>query len=497
MANMRIFMQSNSKDSIHKYMLSIHINRQIYNFFLYQPTTEQKKIINSLSLFVAGETDSNIFVLNGYAGTGKTTIISALAKCLKSLNINHFLLAPTGRAAKVVASYSDKSATTIHKKIFRQKSQLENRFELAHNKSRDTIYIIDEASMIANSSYDSAMFGSGRLLDDIFKYVENGINCKLIFVGDSAQLPPIGTLLSPALDRSEISFYGDTTFLEMSQVVRQQSESGILHNATIVREMINRGDESIPKFKLGFEDFERIGSGDLLEIIEDNYAKYGKDDTLVIVRSNKQANRFNQGIRARVLYQEEQIDSGDYLMIVKNNYFYDLSTIDPTLVENEPEQENFLANGDVARIRRVRRYNEIHGFRFADVTLELPDMDDLELDCKIILDTLESESPSLSAQQQSKLFESVEQDYLHITKKADRYKAMRQDPFLNALQVKFAYAVTCHKAQGGQWSAVVIDRFLWGDQTMTLELLRWLYTALTRASKKVYLLNFEDSFFEE
>ncbi len=478
-------------------MLSEHIESQIYNIFFYAPTIQQKKLIKSLSQFVANEDNSRIFVVNGYAGTGKTTIIAALTKVLNSMKINNLLLAPTGRAAKVMSQYSESIANTIHKKIYRQKSASENEFVLSFNKSHETIFIIDEASMISNTSYENVVFGSGRLLDDLFDYIDSGRNCKVIMIGDSAQLPPIGTLLSPALDTSYLENYGTTSSFELNEVVRQQLDSGILYNATIIRELIETNNPQIPVFDMSFKDIKRITGADVLEIIEDSYAKYGTTNTSVIVRSNRNANRFNQGIRARVLYQEEMLDSGDYIMIVKNNYFYKFGEEDQTTVEKQEEMEEFLANGDVAQIRRVRRYQEMYGFRFADVTLKLTYMDDYEMDCKIILDTLESESPALTAEQQQKLFEEVEKDYMHISLKKERYKAMRNDEFLNALQVKFAYALTCHKSQGGQWDCVVIDRVLWGEMPMTMDLLRWLYTAFTRATQKLYLLNFDDRFFTE
>ena len=478
-------------------MLSTHIESQIYNNFLYAPTNQQKKIIKSLAMFISGEDTASVFVLNGYAGTGKTTVIAALSKVLNSMNVRTFLLAPTGRAAKVISNYSNKPALTIHKKIYRQKSATDNSFVINFNKDGNAIYIIDEASMISNSSYENIVFGSGRVLDDIFDYVNSGRGGKIIFIGDTAQLPPIGTFISPALDVAGLGSYSSVSHCEMNEVVRQGQDSGILYNATIVRSLIEQGIEATPKFDLSFSDFQRIDGSEVLEIIEDNYNKYGTTNCLVIVRSNKQANRFNQGIRARVLYQEEMIDSGDYLMVVKNNYFYDVNLTDSQEDEVKEEDKDFIANGDVAQVVRIRRYEEIHGFRFANVTLRLIYSNDFELDCKILLDTIESETPSLSSNQQQQLFNSVEEDYKHITIKRDRYKAMKKDPYLNALQVKFAYAVTCHKAQGGQWDSVVIDRMLWGDQPMSMDLLRWLYTAITRATKKLYLLNFDDSFFAE
>lgn len=480
-------------------MLHEHIEKQILEHFPFAPTEDQERLIAMLGRFIA-DPGSSLFILNGYAGTGKTTVIASLVNTLSALRARPVLLAPTGRAAKVMGGYADRKAYTIHKKIYRQKGALIDRFELDINRHRNAFFIIDEASMLSNgSSYENSIFGSGRLLDDLFTYVSSGAGCKVIIVGDNAQLPPVGSTLSPALDKFYMAGFADVTFCSMDQVVRQEQESGILFNATLLRRIIESGIPEIPRFRLGFPDFERIGGGDFLELLEDAYRKYGERNTLVICRSNKQANRFNQGIRGRVLYREEELENGDMVMIVKNNYFY--------AVQEEPEEaaaeqqgekeEDFIANGDVAVIKRIKRYEELYGFRFADVTLAFPDNDDAEIDCKVILDTLDSTSPSLSYEENQKLFAGVEEDYAHITVKKKRYAEMKQNPYLNALQIKFAYAVTCHKAQGGQWDAVFVDNMLWGTEEISTDLLRWLYTAVTRAREKVYMLNFRDDFFEE
>lgn len=478
-------------------MLSNHIEFQIYNNFPYTPTIEQKFLIKSLSAFISGEDSNEIFILNGYAGTGKTTIVTALSTTLNSLKIKNLMIAPTGRAAKVMSQYSCQKAVTIHKKIFRQKSATSDNFILGLNRERGAFFIVDESSMIANGSFENSIFGSGRLLDDIFEYVKMGQNCKIIIIGDTAQLPPIGTTISPALNPHEMERYGDLTYFNMQEVVRQELHSGILRNATIIRSLIDLNKNEIPKFDLSHSDTQRISGNELLEVIEDCYNKFGITSTIAITRSNKQANRFNQGIRSRVLYQEEMIDSGDYIMIVKNNYFYNLSTNPLEEQNTKDDNQDFIANGDTAQILRIKRYEEIHGFKFADVTIKLISENDFELDCKVLLDTLYSDSPSLNTEENRRLFESVEQDYTKYRRKTDRYKAMRNDPYLNALQIKFAYAITCHKAQGGQWDCVIIDKMLWGDNQMSSDLLRWLYTAVTRATKKLYLLNFDERFFDE
>ncbi|MBE9488294.1 MAG: AAA family ATPase [Bacteroidetes bacterium] len=470
-------------------MLSKFIENKILHHFSFDATADQQHLISVLGEFVASQNDSRIMVVNGYAGTGKTSIISALAKTFKEMKIEHFMLAPTGRAAKVMNYYSGYEALTIHKKIYRQKSVTQEGFVLDFNKTRDAFFIIDEASMISTSSYENNIFGSGNLLEDLFNYVSLGENGKIIFIGDKAQLPPIGSDLSPALDINALSVYGKVNFVEMRQVVRQNKDSGVLFNATACRLLIEQRLCKIPKFDLSYPDFKRIGGEDFIETLEDAYSKYGQENCIVITRSNKQANRFNQGVRSRILYQEEELDSSDMVMVVKNNYHYSLN------LDEEKKDGDFIANGDIAMIRRVRRYQELYGCRFIDATLRFPDSDDTEIDCKLLLDTLSADTPSLSSQRNKELFYAVEEDYAYIPTKRERYKKMKQDPFLNALQIKFAYAVTCHKAQGGQWDAVFIDRMLWSSENMSVDLLRWLYTAITRAKKEVYLLNFPDDFF--
>ena len=477
-------------------MLSEQISNQIKGNFSFTPTKDQLSLINLLGAYVADSRTSDILIINGYAGTGKSTIIAALTATLKAQNLKSYMLAPTGRAAKIMSNYANEGAITIHKKIYRQKSITEDKFVLDFNRDKGSYYIIDEASMIGNSSgFESSSFGSGNLLDDLIQYIEMGTDCRLIIVGDSAQLPPIGTILSPALDVNYMSRYGRIFYHTMSEVVRQAELSGILANATICREIIESGIPEIPKFDLNFPDVKNITGGEFLEELEDAYGKYGRESCIVITRSNKQAGRFNQGIRGRILYQEEEFSSGDLVMIVKNNYAYAQKRVENGV--EKIDDNDFIANGDVALVRRVRKYEEVHSLRFAEATLWLGSDEERELECKVILNTLGSDSPALSKDDSTKLLKSVEEDYLSFTRKNERYKEMKKDPYLNALQIKFAYAITCHKSQGGEWDVVFIDRMLFGDEQINIDLLRWLYTAITRASKKLFFINFEDRFFAE
>lgn len=472
-------------------MQSITIATQIYEKLSVQPTENQKKIINSLSEYLSDDDFSKIFVLNGYAGTGKTTLIAAVVAALKYLGIKTILLAPTGRAAKVLSQYANEKALTIHKRIYREQTnaQYESKFSLNLNRESEALFIVDEASMLSTgSSADKTLFGSGSLLEDLIQYVRSGKKCRLMLVGDSAQLPPVGDDFSPALTVSELLPFGDVVYQTMDEVVRQEQTSGILFNATLVRCMLENGIYEKPHLDMDYPDVEALQGGEFLEKLEECYDRYGRDETIVITRSNKRANRYNDGIRRNILFAEEEIESGDMLMVVKNNYHY------TERIENCPM--SFIANGDIARLKRIRRFEELYGFRFANAVLEFADYDNTEIECKVLLDTLASESPSLTYEQSQKLFYEVEKDYLDIKSKIKRFKEIRENEFFNALQVKFSYAVTCHKAQGGQWKAVFIDRFLFGDEQMTKDMMRWLYTAITRATERLYLVNFDDGFFE-
>lgn len=470
-------------------MIKKYLEELILKEFSFSPTAEQRLAVEAFSTIIANDETGYILKLHGYAGTGKTTLVAFLVKVLSNLGLKFELLGPTGRAAKVLSSYSGTAAYTIHKKIYRQKTADDfiARFSLDRNMASDTVFIVDEASMISDSSSESSYFGSGNLLDDLISYVKAGKNCKLIIVGDSAQLPPVGKDCSPALDRKTLSMFADVEEVWLKEVVRQNSESGILANATALRSMIENDVIQQPRILLDeFDDIERISGSELIEKISDTYDSVGLEDTIIVCRSNKLANRYNQGIRSRILYHEEELVRGDLLMVVRNSYFW-------TEGFNELD---FIANGDIAEVVRIRKHHERYGFRFAEVTVRLLDYGDLEVDCYILLDTLTSDAASLTTEQNRKLFFSVAEDYMHIANKRKRYKEMRSDPFLNALQIKYANAVTCHKAQGGQWKSVFIDQGYFVDDMLSKEYLRWLYTAITRATEKVYLVNFPDKFFE-
>ncbi|MCW0483255.1 ATP-dependent DNA helicase [Gaoshiqia sediminis] len=474
-------------------MLKKHIADQLLQNFGFPPTAGQELLAGKLAAFVADNPAESAFLLKGYAGTGKTSMLNALVKTLSAFKFQTVLLAPTGRAAKVLSSYTGKSAYTIHKRIYRQQSSADGmgRFVLDKNLVKDCFFIVDEASMISNSSPEGSVFGSGRLLDDLYEYVYTGQNCRLILVGDTAQLPPVGMAISPALDPRELELYGlEVIDHELTDVVRQEQDSGILHNATNLREMITEDllDPSyFPIETAGFTDISRIGGADLIEQISNCYDRFGEQQTMVITRSNKRANKFNQGIRSTILYKDSEITVGDLLMVVKNNYFW----------LGEDEKVDFIANGDIVEIKAIRKYEELYGFRFANVSLKFIDYDDLEVDCKIILDTLNIESASMTQEDNKRLFQSVAEDYTDIRSKKKRWEKIRENPYFNALQVKFAYAVTCHKAQGGQWDAVFVDQGYLLEEMINKEYLRWLYTAFTRSVKELYLVNFNKEFFED
>ncbi len=471
-------------------MLADHIASQIYKNFGFEPTPGQKNAVERLSAFLSEGFSERIFILNGYAGTGKTSLIAALVRTLSELRLRSVLLAPTGRAAKVMSRYAGQKAYTIHKRIYRQRSlaTADARFSLNYNKEKDAVFIVDEASMLSNFSPEGSSFGSGRLLDDLIAYIRQGTGCRLVLVGDTAQLPPVGLEESPALDTEYMRGYAPTETVSMDDVVRQSDRSGILFNATLVRCMLEAGIVDIPMFDTSFEDVEAVEGGEILEAIQDAYDRYGREETVIIPRSNKRANRFNEAIRRHVLFAEEEIESGDRLMIVKNNYHY--------TGKEEECKADFIANGDTADLLRIRKFEDFYGFRFAHARLRFPDYDDMELEGKVLLDTLSSESPSLTREQADRLFFAVAEDYADIPSKAKRYKEVRENPYFNAMQVKFAYAVTCHKAQGGQWRCVFVDKMLFGEETISRDLLRWLYTALTRATEKLYFINFDERFFE-
>lgn len=478
--------------------MAVQLVELISSRFPMRPTEQQKEALRRLAYFLTDPSDNetSCFVLKGYAGTGKTTIISALVAALPTLRMRSILLAPTGRAAKVMSSYSKKRAFTVHKKIYRKKVALspDMAFSLADNPHTDTLFIVDEASMISNERHT---FNGRSLLEDLIQYVGNGERCRLLFVGDTAQLPPVGLLQSPALDEQGLSrhFNVHTTAFELTDVVRQEKDSGILHNATAIRRQIQAAigtteEEPLPfpQFAVkGYLDIYRMTGEHLVEGLHYAYDKYGMENTIVICRSNKNANLYNQHIRNRILFREEELTGGDYIMVVRNNYFW---------LNRDSERAGFIANGDMAQVRRVRNVHEQHGFRFADVSLEFLDSDEMEpVDCRVMLDTLHSDSPNLAQGEQQRLFEAVMADYIDIGDKRERLAALRADPYYNALQIKFAMAVTCHKAQGGQWQAVFVDQGYITEELLDVEFLRWLYTACTRATDELFLVNFNEKFF--
>ncbi|NLE34585.1 MAG: AAA family ATPase [Bacteroidales bacterium] len=456
----------------------------------YLPTQDQSDCMRMLAKFVSDNTNDVIFLMTGYAGTGKTSVIASMVSTLSTLRQKSVLLAPTGRAAKVLRAYTGKEAYTIHRKIYRQKSATDGvgKFVLDRNLHRDTYFIVDEASMIPDESAEGSMFGSGRLLDDLLEYVYTGTDCKLILVGDVAQLPPVGSVVSPALDENVLRTTGFALeMFELRQVIRQSEGSGILMNATAVRQQVNDGDLSVPELVLeGYNDIERLGGTELIDRLTEAYDRCGTDGAIVVVNSNNLANRYNQGIRNRVFFREEEISTGDIIMVVKNNYFW----------LRDDDGNSFIANGDIAEVRRIRRFEEMYGMRFAEMTLWFRDAE-LEIDAKVMLDTLMMPTPSLSAEKSRELYFAILADHPGIRSKRKQYEAVRDDPYYNALQIKFAYAVTCHKSQGGQWERVFIDQGMFNRQETTIDYLRWFYTALTRATDRVYLVNFPDSFFKE
>lgn len=447
--------------------------------FPYEPTPCQDAFLEAAAAFLSDE-EGDILVVNGYAGTGKTTAVAAIIQALGELSVSTVLLAPTGRSAKVLSLYAGRPASTIHKHIYRQKSFGNDGmgvFSLSFNKAHETLFIVDEVSLIG---IEGGSFGSGNLLEDLITFVRAGASCKLILLGDAAQLPPVGLDASPALSPSLMDGYGGVRYVTLTTVVRQAADSGILRSATALRSLLPYRGEKLRLQEA--PDVERIGGGELLEALSDAYSRYGEDEVMVLCRSNKRAGRYNAGIRASVLFHEERLVRGERLMIVKNHYLEGL------------EGTDYIANGDMAKLVWIRHFEERYGLQFAQACLCLPDYNDQEVEMKVLLDTLESDSPALPYEKAQALYQGVSADYAHLPTKKKRYEAVREDPFFNALQLKYAHAVTCHKAQGGQWSCVFIDNPFW-QEPLQEEDLKWLYTALTRAVEKVYLVNFRDGFF--
>lgn len=472
-------------------MVCEEIKYRIIQLFGFPPTVEQQHAIDVLSRFMTDRDEQAVMVLRGSAGTGKTTLAAAVVRALTALGQKLVLLAPTGRAAKVLSLYASHPASTIHRRIYRKKtfeSTGPGAFSLNYNNMQDTLFIVDEASMVSNQTAGDLFSGQASLLDDLIRFVYNQRNCRLMIIGDPAQLPPVGETRSPALQPRVLGSYGLRVYeATLNEVLRQSLDSGILLNATHIRNIVppeNGGQVVLPQICFnGFPDIRRVPGDELIETLAGSYSHAGVDDTIVITRSNKRANIYNQGIRNTVLGREEELCRGDLLMIVKNNYSI------PLPHSSEEEGLTFLANGDRAVVQRVRHIHELYGFRFADVTMTLPDYGDYELTATVLLDTLTSEAPALTRQQQEQLFLGVMADYSDIPRKADRLKKVKEDPHYNALQVKFAYAVTCHKAQGGQWAHVYVDQGYMTDDMLTTDYLHWLYTALTRATERLFLVN--------
>jgi exodeoxyribonuclease-5 len=464
----------------------------------FTPTKQQLEFCEKVAEFLNKPNQDACFVLRGYAGTGKTTSVAALVKALPKFGLKSELLAPTGRAAKVMSNYTQKKALTIHKRIYRKKNAIgmDMVFQLAPNLAKNTVFIVDEASMIADEwNSQSGTTFLGDLLEFVFQPAPDGSdkNCFLLFVGDTAQLPPVGSTDSPALNPEYLqsNFQLDVTSVELTEVVRQEKKSGILANATMLRELVNTYDDEPewPKFiTKGFKDIFRMTGLKFVEGLEYAYGKYGLENALVVCRSNKSANVYNNQIRARLLYRDEELSGGDYIMVVRNNYFW----------LPDDNETAFIANGDMARIIRVRREEERYGFRFAEVQLELVDFPEVgAITCKVLLDTLQIESPNLPYEANKRLYEGLLLDYEHIINRKERLLAIKQDPYYNALQIKFAYAVTCHKAQGGQWDAVFVDQGFLTEDMVDLDFMRWLYTAVTRAKKELFLVNFSKDLFAD
>ena len=469
-------------------MLENFIAQRIKQQLPFEPTEQQTQLLDLLGKFLTSTDSEKCFLLCGYAGTGKTSVISATVRALNELKQKTVLLAPTGRAAKVIAHYSGFPAFTIHKKIYRQKSMAEFRFQLSDNLHSHTLFIVDEASMISNTGSETA-FGSGRLLDDLIQYVYSGQGCSLLLLGDVAQLPPVMQPHSPALERDKLTGYGlNVMEFTLTHVVRQALESGILANATNLRQqLLEEKTNEFPKFNLnGFSDIRKLNGMELIDEIERAYNGVGVEETIVVTRSNKRSNIYNNGIRARVMMKEDELCNGDLLMVTRNNYFW-----------NKPYKEiDFIANGDILEVMRVGKFYNIYDFRFVELTLRSLDYN-WEIDARIWLDSLQAESPNVMNELTAKLFESVAEDYPELTNRRELVKKVLENEFYSALQVKFAYAVTCHKAQGGQWKKVFIDPGQIADDQMNNDFYRWLYTALTRATETVFLVNFPDSAFAE
>ena len=462
------------------------------NQFPFQPTVKQDIFLQQIAVFLTNTNKDELFVLKGYAGTGKTTVISTIVNNLVSINKKYVLLAPTGRAAKVIANYSNKPAFTIHKKIYFPKKGKSGgvSFTMQTNKHKNTIFIVDESSMISDVNTESKLYENGSLLDDLMSYVYNGDNCKLILLGDTAQLPPVQLDISPALNTDALSMhYNKEVFsIELDEVMRQEEKSGILYNATELREILKSSFIETFQFNLkGFKDIVRLTDGfDIQDAIESAYNNYSIEDTCFIVRSNKRANQYNQQIRSRILDKESELSVGDYLMVVKNNYFW----------LKETDEAGFIANGDIVEVLEIFNFNELYSFKFANVKIRMVDYPNQKpFETIVLLDTITSESPSLTFVESNRLYQEVMKDY-EGEAQYRKFLKVKSNEYFNALQVKFSYAITCHKSQGGQWNTVFIEQPYLPDG-ITVDYVRWLYTAVTRAKDKLYLIGFKEESFVE
>ena len=461
--------------------------------FPFEPTLKQDIFFQKIADFIINSSNNELFVLKGYAGTGKTTVISTIVNQLKNVNQKYLLLAPTGRAAKVISNYSNKPAFTIHKKIYFPKKSSGGgvSFTLQPNKFTNTIFIVDEASMISDTNQESKLYENGSLLDDLLSFVDSGKNCKVIFVGDTAQLPPVHLDVSPALNIDSLSLHYNKNVhhIELDEVMRQEEDSGILFNATELREILKSHFIDTYKFNLnGFKDIVRLQDGyDIQDAIHESFSNYGLEETAFIVRSNKRANQYNEQIRSRILGKENEISSGDYMMVVKNNYFW----------LKDSDEAGFIANGDIIEVLEIRNIKELYGFKFATVKIRMVDYpNQIPFDTILLLDTIKSESPSLTYEESNKLYQEVLLDYEEETTKYKKFQKVKNNEYFNALQVKFSYAITCHKSQGGQWNTVFIEQpYL--PNGVDKDYIRWLYTAMTRAKEKLYLIGFKDENFVE
>ena len=459
--------------------------------FGFEPTDGQALVMYHLSAFLLSQKENPTYILKGYAGTGKTSLVKTLVRTLPYIGMRYVLMAPTGRAAKVLSSYTGKDASTIHRRIYQTKTLPDGSFRIARaeNKFKNALFIVDEASMIG----EQKEFGGSSLLDDLLGYVFSGENCRLLLIGDTAQLPPVESQTSPALDceylKSEFPITAAT--FELTEVKRQALESGILYNATDIRQLLSQNlyEYALPLFHLqGFDDIQKIEPETFEEMLHNAFSNSSDNEAVIVCKSNKRANMFNQAIRGRILNIEGEIATGDKLMVVKDNYYWTEGN----------ETMSFIANGDMAEIRKIKHFEEMYGFRFADVELSFTDYQDQpNIEAKILLDTLNSNSASLTEEENKQLFSAIEEDYMDIPNRKERYKEMKKNPWFNALQVKFAYALTCHKTQGGQWNSVFIDSSLNQKEALDVEDLRWIYTALTRAQERVFFVNFKEEFFEQ